>query len=215
MHFGAHIFQILLESKPVSIALQWWYKTYPGVPSKNPPFCSIIYFIFQGCIWVKNLQNVFVECTIKCSKVLLWINYILRSLCKHLHVKPRKSKCFFKNMLCCKLATTHKIILHDFTSGGRKVAPHNVVPRGTAWCIISISLLIQLNINVLFLNVYVHMFVFSCWKTLQKCLKAASHSTRYMGVWEAWKKKWPCCNVVVMSSIYIHIHIHVCICTHK
>ena len=29
----------------------------------------------------------------------------------------------------------HQIILHDFTFGGRKVAPHNVVPRGTAWCI--------------------------------------------------------------------------------
>ena len=24
---------------------------------------------------------------------------------------------------------THQIILHDFTSGGRKVAPHNTVPR--------------------------------------------------------------------------------------
>ena len=36
----------------------------------------------------------------------------------------------------------HQIILHDFTSGGRKVAPHNVVPRvttvprGIVWCII-------------------------------------------------------------------------------
>ena len=26
---------------------------------------------------------------------------------------------------------THQIILHDFTSGGRKVAPHNAVPQGT------------------------------------------------------------------------------------
>ena len=32
--------------------LIWWHKPYPGVPSKNPPFCSIFYFIFQGCICV-------------------------------------------------------------------------------------------------------------------------------------------------------------------
>ena len=32
----------------------WWHKPYPGpgVPSKNPPFYSIIYFIFRSCIWV-------------------------------------------------------------------------------------------------------------------------------------------------------------------
>ena len=36
----------------------------------------------------------------------------------------------------------HQIILHYFTSGGHKVAPHNMVPwgtmvpRGIAWCII-------------------------------------------------------------------------------
>ena len=30
----------------------------------------------------------------------------------------------------------HQIILHDFTSGGHKVAPHNAVPRGIAWRII-------------------------------------------------------------------------------
>ena len=30
----------------------WWHKPYLGVPSKNLPFCSIIYFIFRGCIWV-------------------------------------------------------------------------------------------------------------------------------------------------------------------
>ena len=35
----------------------------------------------------------------------------------------------------------HQIILHDFTSGGLKVAPHNAVPRGKmvpqgmTWCI--------------------------------------------------------------------------------
>ena len=28
------------------------------------------------------------------------------------------------------LWTMHQIILHDFTSGGRKVDPHNVVPPG-------------------------------------------------------------------------------------
>ena len=27
---------------------------------------------------------------------------------------------------------THQIILHDFTSGGWKVTPHNAVPQGTA-----------------------------------------------------------------------------------
>ena len=26
---------------------------------------------------------------------------------------------------------THQIILHDYTSVGRKVAPHNAVPQGT------------------------------------------------------------------------------------
>ena len=30
----------------------WWHKLYPGVPSKNLPFCSNIYFIFRGSIWV-------------------------------------------------------------------------------------------------------------------------------------------------------------------
>ena len=40
----------------------------------------------------------------------------------------------FNNM--CSLWTTHQIILLDFTSGGRKVVPHNTVPQGTAWCII-------------------------------------------------------------------------------
>ena len=29
----------------------------------------------------------------------------------------------------------HQIIRHDITSGGHKVAPHNVVPLGNAWCI--------------------------------------------------------------------------------
>ena len=44
---------------------------YPVVPSKNPPICSIIYFIFQGCIFLGfKSANIFVECTIKCSKFL-------------------------------------------------------------------------------------------------------------------------------------------------
>ena len=36
----------------LSIYYIWWHKPYPWVPSKNLPCCSIIYFIFQGCIWV-------------------------------------------------------------------------------------------------------------------------------------------------------------------
>ena len=55
---------------------------------------------------------------------------ILRSLWKHL--KPSQSQQF---SIICSLRTTHQIILHDFTSGGRMVVPHNVVPRGTAWYI--------------------------------------------------------------------------------
>ena len=49
-------------SKYGSMIICWqWHKLYPGVPNKNPPFCSIIYFIFQGCIQV-----------IKSAKCLCW-----------------------------------------------------------------------------------------------------------------------------------------------
>ena len=42
-------------------------------------------------------------------------------------LNPSKSQWF---STICSLSTTHQIILHDFTSGGRKVAPHNTVPLG-------------------------------------------------------------------------------------
>ena len=58
------------------------------------------------------------------------INCVLRSLRKH--IKPRKSQRF---STICSLWTTHQLSLYDFPSGGRKVAPHNAVPQGTAWCI--------------------------------------------------------------------------------
>ena len=72
------------------------------------------------------------------NKFFFGLNCILRSLWKHL--KPSKLQRF---STICSLWTTHQIILHDFTSGGRKVALHNAVPRcttvprGTAWCITS------------------------------------------------------------------------------
>ena len=48
---------------------------------------------FQGCIWVQTVQNIFVECTIKCSKALTTcINCILKSLWKQ--SKPIKSQQF-------------------------------------------------------------------------------------------------------------------------
>ena len=62
---------------------------------------------------------------------------VFRHLWKHL--KPSKSQQY---STICSLWTMHQIILHDFTSGRCKVAPHNTVPRGTsvprgiAWCII-------------------------------------------------------------------------------
>ena len=60
---------------------------------------------------------------------------MLRSLWKHL-----KSQRFQEYMLSLNEST--KLFLHDFSSGGRKVALHNAAPRGTtvprgiAWCII-------------------------------------------------------------------------------
>ena len=65
--------------------------------------------------------------------------YKLHTLSLWKHLIPSKLQWF---STICSLWTTHQIILHDFTSGGPKVAPHNVVPqgivvlRGTAWCII-------------------------------------------------------------------------------
>ena len=44
------------------------------------------------------------------------------------------------------------IILHDFTSGKRKMALHKVVPWGTARCIIYRTLLV-INCKLLFLKV--------------------------------------------------------------
>ena len=60
------------------------------------------------------------------KRLLFCINCIPRSLWKHL--KPRKSQRFFNNMLPLNDAPNYT--MYDFTSGGRKVAPHNGVPRG-------------------------------------------------------------------------------------
>ena len=77
--------------------------------------------------WGLKSAKYLVERTIKCSNALtVYLSCILRSLWKHL--KPSKSQQF---STICSLWMTHQIILHDFTSGRRKVAPHNVVPQGT------------------------------------------------------------------------------------
>ena len=65
--------------QPVGMRLPWQWSLFddtngtPGVPSKYPPFSSIINFIFQGCIRVWKVQNVFVECMINVQKLLLCI----------------------------------------------------------------------------------------------------------------------------------------------
>ena len=105
------------------------------------------------------MQNIFVGCTIKCSKALpmyKWQYCILRSLWKHL--KQSKSQQF---STICSLWTMHQIILHDFPSGGRKVAPHNAVSRGTAWCIISpnsSAVLAYRTVKLVFIYLYIHVF---------------------------------------------------------
>ena len=109
----------------------WWHKPY-SVPSKSLPFHLIIYFICQGCIWVHKVQNIFVECTVKCSKAL--------SVYK-LHTE--KSLEALKTI--CSLWMTYKIILFKLTSGGCKVVPHNSVPQGNAWCIFWLSLLTNIK----------------------------------------------------------------------
>ena len=116
----------------------WWHKPHPRVPIKYLPFCSIIYFIFQGCTWVEKVQNIFVECTIKCSNALSICVNCNKSL-EALTVKPSISLVTVFNNICF-LWMMHQIIHHVFISGGRKVMPHNAVPWGTVWCIISHTL---------------------------------------------------------------------------
>ena len=79
----------------------------------------------------QNLSSIFfVECTIKMFKNSFCVYCILRSLWKHL--KPSKSKWFSTIMLSLNDAPNHSTW---YTSGGRKVEPHNAVPRCIAWCI--------------------------------------------------------------------------------
>ena len=70
---------------------------------------------------------------------------ILRSLWKHL--KPSKSQPF---SIICSLWTMHQIILHDFTSGGRMVAPQNALHWGTAWYITFLTFFPSITGNYFF-----------------------------------------------------------------
>ena len=76
---------------------------------------------FEKCkISLKNAQK-------NVQKLSLCINCVLRSLWKYL--KTSKLSQGFSTI--CSLWTMHQIILHDFTSGGCKMALHNTVPQGT------------------------------------------------------------------------------------
>ena len=76
---------------------------------------------FEKCkISLKNAQK-------NVQKLSLCINCVLRSLWKYL--KTNKWSQGFSTI--CSLWTMHQIILHDFTSGGCKMALHNTVPQGT------------------------------------------------------------------------------------
>ena len=48
----------------------------------------------------------------------------------------------------------HQFILHDFNSGGRKVAQHNAVPWGTEWWFTS-SILINVKLQYLEFNDFI------------------------------------------------------------
>ena len=109
----------------------WWHKPYPGVPSKYAPFCSN-YFIFRGCIWVSKLLNIFVECTIECSKAL--ILYKLHTKKSLEALKHQVITTILRNMLSLNDAPNYSTWFYLW--GGCKVASHNTVPWGIAWCII-------------------------------------------------------------------------------
>ena len=115
-----------------------WHKPYTLVPLYQVKICHFvqlfILYISQGCIRVLKMQNFIVECTIKnnVQKLLLCINYVLRSLWKYF--KPSKSQRF---STICSLWMMHQIII-NFNSGGCKMALHNAVPsiqryHGVSW----------------------------------------------------------------------------------